>query len=134
MQCSGQYAASDVTLEPPDHYLRARQNVFSFSMNVASLEVLQLVSMVIAPSGVYDLGIQNYHASTGALDIDSRDCVPNCPYQHELAALGDEAHALIGEHAAAADERARRTQRRRSIQARWCRATDDLASRLTRWS
>jgi molybdopterin-synthase adenylyltransferase len=146
MQCSGQYAASDVTLEregllddatyieglPSDHYLRARQNIFSFSMNVASLEVLQLVSMVVAPSGVYDLGIQNHHASTGELDIDSRDCEPNCPYQRELTAAGDEAPTLIGEHPAAADERARRTARQRSIQARWCRAADNLGARLTR--
>jgi molybdopterin-synthase adenylyltransferase len=145
MQCSGQYAASDVTLEregllddptyveglPPHHYLRTRQNVFSFSMNLASLEVLQLISMVIAPSGVYDLDVQNHHASTGELDIDSRDCERSCPYQHELTALGDTAPTLIGEHAAAAEERARRMQRRRSVQARWCRAVDDLASRLT---
>jgi hypothetical protein len=47
-------------------------------MNVASLEVLQLVSIVIAPNGVYDLAIQNHHANTGELDIDSRDCEPNC--------------------------------------------------------
>jgi hypothetical protein len=100
-------------------------------MNVASLEVLQLVSMVVAPSRVYDLGIQNHHASTGELDIDSRDCQSNCPYQRELTAMGDEAPTLIGEHSAAVDERARRTRRRRSIQARWCRAVDDLASRLT---
>jgi len=41
-------------------------------VGVASLEGLQLLSMVIAPNGLADTGTQNYHFVTGNLDIHDR--------------------------------------------------------------
>ena len=55
-----------------DHLVRGNQNVFAFNVGVASLEGLQLLSMVIAPNGLADTGTQNYHFVTGNLDIHDR--------------------------------------------------------------
>jgi molybdopterin-synthase adenylyltransferase len=63
---------------PKDSPLRASENVFAFGANVASLEVLQLLSMVIAPQGIADIGSQNHHFVTGELDVDTHSCGDNC--------------------------------------------------------
>lgn len=135
LQCARQYDPAAVNMErngqlddpsyidglPDSHPLRARQNVFAFSLNTASLEVLQLINMVVAPQGIADVGVQNYHAVTGTMDLDAEGCLPGCPYGQELIAAGDTAPAPVGEHAAADMERAARRERRRTIPARWAR-------------
>jgi hypothetical protein len=113
-----------------DHPLRASENVFAFSMSTASLEVLQLVSMVAAPQGIADLGGQIYHAVTGVLDNDTRDCEPNCPYQHELVATGESTPALVGSHPLAEHERAQRQVRARSFRVRTGRLRERLGNRI----
>ena len=49
--------------------VEAKENVFFFFSNLASLEVLQLISLVIAPSGISSLGQQTYHMKNGTMDI-----------------------------------------------------------------
>ena len=124
LQCLRQYDPAAVNMEregqlddpryieglPADHPLRARENVFAFSMNVASLEVLQLISMVVAPQGIADLGGQTYHAVTGELDNDTRDCNPGCPYHGELLAAADQAPVMTGPHPAADEARTERAR------------------------
>lgn len=141
LQCARQYDPAAVTLEregllddptyinglPEDHPLRARQNVFAFSMSTASLEVLQLISMVVAPQGIADLGGQNYHAVTGTMDIDAMDCAGNCAYRHQLVAAGDTSPVLLGAHIAADLERTARAARETSLAVRLARRRDDLA-------
>jgi len=141
LQCARQYDPAAVTLEregllddptyinglPNDHPLRARQNVFAFSMSTASLEVLQLISMVVAPQGIADLGGQNYHAVTGTMDIDALDCAGNCAYRHQLVAGGDTSPVLLGAHTAAGLERATRGARGNSLGVRLARRQADLA-------
>ncbi|MEJ7786318.1 MAG: ThiF family adenylyltransferase [Solirubrobacteraceae bacterium] len=119
LQCVGQYEASGVTMEregllddpayidslPDDHPLRARENVFAFGLSAASFEVLQLIAMVAAPLGVFDLGGQMYHAVTGTLSIDGRGCESGCLYSGELLGAGDAAPTLISTHSAAGHER-----------------------------
>jgi hypothetical protein len=145
LACLGQYDPAAVTLErdgllddpkyinglSADNPLRASENVFAFSMNVASLEVLQLVSMVAAPQGIADLGGQSYHAVTGALDNDTRDCEPSCPYQHELVATGDTTRALLGAHAMAETERSARLARASSFRVRLGRLRERAGTRIT---
>jgi hypothetical protein len=99
-------------------------------MSTASLEVLQLVSMVAAPQGIADLGGQIYHAVTGVLDNDTRDCEPNCPYQHELVATGESTPALVGSHPLAEHERAQRQVRARSFRVRTGRLRERLGNRI----
>jgi hypothetical protein len=116
LECLGQYDPGLVAAErdgfvddpsymeklPGDHPLKAKENVFAFSLGTASLEVLQLLMMVVAPSGVGAYGAQNYHFVTGAADIDVKGCESNCLYP-PLISLGDEAGhpGTVPEHAIA---------------------------------
>ncbi len=75
LECLGQYDSGTVQLErdgmlddpsyieglSDDHPLKARQNVFAFSMACASLQVLQLLNLVVAPLGRANAGVQRYH-------------------------------------------------------------------------
>ena len=103
LECSGQFDPSNVVLErdgllddpryieslPRDHHLRTRENVFAFSAHLASLEVLQLLTMVVAPLGISNQGIQTYHFVTGDLDCDVLTCEPSCRYSNVHLAHGD---------------------------------------------
>jgi hypothetical protein len=83
----------------PDHVLLRHENVFPFSLNVASLQVLQMATLIVGP--IPNLGNQNYHYASGTLDrIDDHGCDPSCPYPL-LLATGDLTHAGTGlDHAA----------------------------------
>ena len=70
--------------------MRRNENVFAFSMNLASLEVLQLVMMLAHPNGIASYGLQNYHMTTGKIDLDLRPCAQDCIFP-ELVALGESA-------------------------------------------
>lgn len=104
LECLGQYDPGLVQAEregyfddpiyiaglPRDHPARRNENVFAFGLADGSLELLQLISMIVAPSGVADVGAQTYHLSTGSLDTEERACEPGCPYGSALLlAAGD---------------------------------------------
>lgn len=125
LECAKQFDPADVTLErdgllddphyiaglPADHYLRARENVFAFSAHLASLEVLQLLSMVVAPHGISNPGVQAYHFVDGSLDQDWPTCLPTCRYSILHLAHGDNVEpGIAGTHGAAETARARRTE------------------------
>ncbi len=92
MECIGQYSQHLVGLEkegfldnpeyiegaPDLKNIVASQNVFPFSVNVASLEVLQFLNMFIAPCAVPDIGQQLYHFVTGTLDKSNKYCSDAC--------------------------------------------------------
>ncbi len=123
LECLGQYLPADVSLErtgdlddpayiqalPDDHPHRANENVYAFSMSCASLEILQWLSMTVAPLDIADVGAWNFHFVTGSLDQSSPSCKPGCLTQ-EILAAGDYADPSepTGEHPAAAHEIARR--------------------------
>jgi hypothetical protein len=74
-------------LDPSDVLLR-HENVFPFSMTVASLEILQLAGFVLGP--IHNFGDQNYHFVTGNLDrTTDQGCNGNCPYV-QITGTGDE--------------------------------------------
>lgn len=127
MECLGQYDPSFVTLEregrlddpryieglPADHPLRARENVFTFSMSTAAFEVLQLLSAVVAPHGVSDVGAQTYHFVTSELDHEFKACEGSCPFSNELlATAGSNSIPVTGVHPVAERTRAERTRDR----------------------
>ena len=67
LNCLGQYASEDVALEqigmledpvyisnrPKDHFINRGENVFAFSLGVASMEMQQFLSLVLQPRGIY---------------------------------------------------------------------------------
>jgi molybdopterin-synthase adenylyltransferase len=119
LECLGQYDAGLVQAEregyfenptyiaelPTDHPIRRNENVFAFSLAAASLEVLQFLSMVIAPGGIGNPGAQIQHFITGTIDRDERSCNETCLYP-TLIARGDCAGVIVtGKHPVAAGAR-----------------------------
>ena len=144
LECLGQYDPGLVAAErdgllddplyveglPSDHPIRGNQNVFAFSTGAASLEILQLLSMVVAPGGLADTGAQNYHFVTGGIDIDERQCQPGCLYSGNLLSTGNRSGiTVIGRHHAAEQERAERARRISEPKIRAARFLDDLLAR-----
>jgi molybdopterin-synthase adenylyltransferase len=123
LECSRQFDPADVPVErdgllddpryieglPADHYLRARENVFAFSANIASLETLQLLAMVVAPHGISNPGVQTYHFVSGNLDQDVLTCAASRRYSTVHCARGDRVEPGIADlHDAAEEARERR--------------------------
>ena len=105
MQCLRQFKPADVSteqaglLEDPsymnglddDHSLKRNENIFPFSMNLASLEVLQLVEMVTGiaeAQGDGNYGSQRYVYNTGHIRLGNAQCHNDCLYKYSIA-LGD---------------------------------------------
>ena len=100
---------------PTDHPLRRNENVFAFSMNAASLEILQFLSMIIAPSGIANPGAQMYHFVTGHIDADRQGCNATCLLP-SLIAKGEHTGMIVTSRHTAA-EAAR--EHRRLLQRSW---------------
>ena len=141
LECVKQYLPEHVAMEregrlddpeyikglPKNSPLRASENVFAFSANVASLEVLQLLSMVVAPQGIADIGSQNHHFVTGELDVDTHSCTESCLYSGRLLARADHAGlSVTAAHRVAEDERRERAALGRRWKVRVGRFLDDL--------
>lgn len=109
LECIGQYNGADVSVErdgyyddpvyiaglPKEHPIRANENVFAFSMSVASLEVLQLLTMVVAPRGVTSPGAQLYHFVPGIMDEpEFGACKETCIYP-DYTARGDTTGLIV---------------------------------------
>jgi hypothetical protein len=73
---------------PREHPARANENVFVFSMAAASLELLQLLQMIVTPAGIASVGAQIYHFPSGTTDLDTDECEPWCA-SPSLVALGE---------------------------------------------
>lgn len=145
LECLGQYDPAMVTVEragllddptylaglDEDHPVKRNENVFPFSAATAAAETLQLLSAVIAPGGIGDVGAHLYHFTTGTLDRRTTGCRPGCPYAEELLALGD-AHPydITGIHPAAHAARAERKAIGQRPLIRLARKMDDLLWRL----
>lgn len=117
LECLGVYKNSDVATEvegklddpsyvkglPEMHGLRRNENVISFSANLASLEVLQLIALVTGIGGVDDFGVQRYRYNPGIVERDvERSCEDGCVHV-SLTARGDKDFSLYG-HCKAAEK------------------------------
>jgi molybdopterin/thiamine biosynthesis adenylyltransferase len=106
LECLDQYDPAHVQLErdgflddpkyidglDDEHVLKSNQNVFPFSLNLASLEIMQMLSLVIKPSGISDVGEQNYSFVSGTMDVEyGTKCNKNCMFQ-SIIGLGDSAN------------------------------------------
>lgn len=95
LECLGQYKTENAVLEAsgkmddPEYikgldkstFIDAHENVFVFSSHLASMEVLQLLTLFIAPSGIDDVGQQLYHFVLGKMDVDHHTCHEHCFFQ-----------------------------------------------------
>lgn len=110
LECLAAYDQGDVSTEeagmlddpsymaglPSDHRLKRNENVFPFSANVASLEVLQLVAMATGAAGITDVGVQRYRYNPGIIEqLPSVTCRPECD-RPQLVAQGDRFFCLAG--------------------------------------
>lgn len=103
MQCIGQYDPGLVQLEregylddptyinglAKNHPLRARENVFTFSMACASQLALQMLALVIDPLGQSNPGEQLYHFVGSFMEPrQAHSCVPECIFP-QIVGLAD---------------------------------------------
>ena len=111
LECLGQYDSGMVQLErdgmlddpsyieglSDDHPLKVRQNVFAFSMACASLQVLQLLSLVVAPQGCANAGVQRYHFVGSEMEPRRfGTCHENC-LMPGLVGMGDDSPYQVTE-------------------------------------
>jgi molybdopterin-synthase adenylyltransferase len=143
LECLKQYSSGNVSTErdgylddphyiaglDADHPLRRNENVFGFSLAVASLEVLQLLGMIVAPSGIANHGAQMYHFKTATLDRESQtSCDVGCFFP-SVTAKGDRAGVVVtGRHEVAERARAERQTYRRSWRYRLANWLDRVRS------
>jgi molybdopterin-synthase adenylyltransferase len=123
LECLGQFDPGDVSADregyfddpnyirglPDSHPAKRNENVFPFSMNTASLEVLQMLSMVVAPLGVSNPGAQMYHFVTGELDCCTKGCKEGCIYCGFVAKGDRTGLVMTGRHVAAEKARSIRS-------------------------
>ena len=102
LQCNGQYNSSNVIMELdgslsdpsyistlPESERRQNQNVFPFSMSVASLEVNLMLRYILSPDWWPLVQQQDYQFLTGALRSINEDCRPHCSFR-EYRMQGDQ--------------------------------------------
>jgi molybdopterin/thiamine biosynthesis adenylyltransferase len=96
---------------PDGHALKSNENVFPFSMNVASFEMLQFIRMVVAPLGIANVGGDDYQFVIGRHKRDKSDCRGGCWFTERFTARGDHLDFVAtGKHQAA--QLAREVRRR----------------------
>ncbi len=102
---------------PADHRFKRNENVFPFSANLASLEILQFVELATGIGGIHNFGIQRFRYNVGHLDSDvERTCKVGCDID-ALVAQGDRHFTLYGRDLGA--EAARDRQRAYLTKNRW---------------
>ncbi len=104
LQCLGQYDPGLVQTEregrlddptyiaglPKDHPLKARENVFAFSMSCASMQMLQMLALTVAPLGQSNPGAQLYHFVGNITEPSIYvTCHPECQFPR-ISGLGDD--------------------------------------------
>jgi len=103
LECLEAYKPADVSIEqqglledptylaglPEDHEFKRNENIFPFSMNLASLEVLQFIEQVTGIGHTHYYGTQRFSYNEGYIRLnDERCCQPGCLFKAGVA-LGD---------------------------------------------
>ncbi len=110
LECLGQFTASIAALDKEGllddpsymagaseelHKMKSNENVFTFSLNVASLEVLQLISLLVLPDYLAKVKQQFYHFTLRNFEPEiSEACNSNCFYK-AITGLGDNTGVII---------------------------------------
>jgi molybdopterin/thiamine biosynthesis adenylyltransferase len=123
LECLGQYKTENAILEKDGfiddpQYIQGldnpslfdyHENVFVFSSHLASLEVLQMLSLFISPSGVSCVGQQMHHFVTGTMDSENqKKCNSKCFFESTIG-KGDHSNVTVfGKHQVAENARTTR--------------------------
>jgi molybdopterin/thiamine biosynthesis adenylyltransferase len=133
LECIGAFSMDDASTEeagmlddpsymrglPATHRFKRNENVFPFSANLASLEVLHLIELVTQVGGIGNFGIQRFRYNPGHLVYDiEKQCNERCDIS-TLVAQGDRYFHLHGrdygaEHARERQQRMRNRRRQRT--------------------
>ena len=123
LECLGAFTWDDVSTEiegklddssylkglPDGHRFRRNENVYPFSQNLASLEVMQFMALSTACGGQDDFGVQRFRYHPGIIESDTeRECSHSCNAK-ERTATADTHFKLCGKDGGA--EEARKRQR-----------------------
>lgn len=122
LECLGQYKSEFAILErnrslddptyiaglPRNASIDFHENVFAFSSHLASMEVIQMLSLFVSPSGISDVGQQIFHLTLGTMDVERHSCHPSC-YFRTIIGKGD----LTGVQVHGDHERARLARQKR---------------------
>jgi hypothetical protein len=145
LECLGQYDSGYIETErrgdldnpsyiqslARDHVLKRNENVFPFSSNLASLEVLQMLSMVIAPFEISDVGTQHFHFVPGIMDVEHLGICHNYCLFPGLTAKGDKCGYLAtGEHPKAREIRQQQAASQKRILPRIISAVRRFADKI----
>ncbi len=109
LECAGQYDMNLVQMEregllddptyilslPKGHLLKARENVFGFSMSCAGLQFLQMLALVLSPLGQPNPGRQIYHFVGNRMEPSQfHRCASGCRFV-SCTAKGDLAGLIV---------------------------------------
>ena len=102
LRCNKQYTTSDVVTELegvlddssyisqlPKEQRNRNQNVFPFSLSVASMEINMMIRYIISKKWWPKVQQQNYQYLTGSIRVNNYKCNKNCLFQKERVAMGD---------------------------------------------
>jgi molybdopterin/thiamine biosynthesis adenylyltransferase len=121
LECLGAFNSGDVSTEiagklddpsylkglPADHRLKRNENVFPFTANLATLEVMQFIALTTGIAGIADFGVQRYRYIPGIVETDTeRICRPDCESVKQTG-KGDQDFHLYGHDYGAAAARIR---------------------------
>lgn len=80
---------------PKNHPLKASENVYAFSMSCASMQVLQMLSLVLAPLDLPNPGAQLYHFVGSFMEPPNLGgCSSSCMFP-SLDAQGDQCPYIV---------------------------------------
>lgn len=123
LECLGQYKAEFASLEQegllddPEYIqgmedktdLLSKENVYAFSSHVASLQILQLIGLIIRPSGIAYQGQQTHHMVLGTTEVNKNlSCNDYCFFKENLGKADSTGVIPYGEHQVAEMERQKR--------------------------
>jgi hypothetical protein len=131
LYCLGTYDVGDVATEregklddpsysaglPDDHRFKVNENVFPFSANLGSLEVLHLVALATGTPGI-DAGVQRFRTMPGIMErLEPTQCRTECDITM-LIGQGDKQFVLYGTDHSASQARERQAGQKQGAPSR----------------
>ena len=129
LECLGQYSSGDVATErdgyfddpsyiaglPENHFIRHNENVFAFSLGLASQEIQHFLALVLSLPGGILRRPQLYHLVQDKTEYLDQSCNPLCLFPSYIA-YGDHSPIKVtGLHQVAVEARANRAKYQRSL-------------------